>query len=152
MKDQNFKQIHQLFYQRSVFFVKKRKTKNKSTEALTLYIDDRAITTIKTAAEKKNDYLIIIIPDLIASETHYHSSCYRQNCKINYAKETTGVDENEHEHEKEAYREVVTFCIELANDPDVVPVSELITMMAKKLEKNGKELSTSWKKNFSRKF
>ena len=43
---------------------------------------------------------------------------------------------------------MVTFCIELANDPDVVRVSELITMMAKKLEKKGKELSTSWKKNF----
>ena len=102
---------------------------------MTLCIDDRAIKTIKTAAEKKNYCLIISIPDLIVSEAYYHSSCYRQYCKLNYAKETTGVDENEHEHEKEAYREVVTLRIELANDPDVVPVSELITMMAKKLEK-----------------
>ena len=116
-------------------FCKKRKTKNKSTEALNLCIDDRVIKKIKTAAEKKNDYLIISIPDLIASEAHYHSSCYRQYCKLNYAKETTGVDENEHEHKKEACREVVIFRIELANGPDVVPVSELITMMAKKLEK-----------------
>ena len=59
-------------------FCKKRKTKNKSTEALTLCIDNRAMTTIKTAAEKKNDYLIISIPNLIASEAHYDSSCYRQ--------------------------------------------------------------------------
>ena len=133
-------------------FCKKRKMKGNSTEKISLCIDERAQNAIISAATKKNDFEILSINDLIAVEARYHSSCYKQYCKINYLLETFN-DENdlENDDEKEAYKDVIFFCMGLEEEPDVVPVSELTDMMTKKLKQKGKELSISSKKNFSRK-
>ena len=132
-----------------LFCKKDKRTKSKTRESLSLCIDLRAENSIKSAAKKKGDFVLLGIPDLIAAEAYYHKSCYKQYLKVNY--ETERESSTYKEAEKAAYKNVVSFCVELHLNPDVVPLSFLINMMQNVFTEMNEEISNSVKKNLRRK-
>ena len=82
-------------------FCKKDKTKNRVREPLALL---RAEKSIRSAAKAIGDFVLLDIPDLIAAETRYHVTCYKQYIKVNYGKEKASSQYKE--NEKAAYKNV----------------------------------------------
>ena len=73
------------FFEKNVFFVRKKIYKNKTLEPIIQCCDFRAIDSIKTSATEKQDFNMIglLSQDLIGIEVHYHKSCY---CKYTVLK------------------------------------------------------------------
>ena len=134
-----------------LFCKKEKRTKSKTREPLALCIDIRAEKSIKSAATKKGDFIILGIPDLIASEAHYHKTCYKQYIKVNYENEKEKNTPSIKEAEKMAYRKIVEFCVKLQLNPDVIPLSFLNNMMENSFAETNDKMSYSAKKNLRRK-
>ena len=99
---------------RSCIFCKKNKYINRRLESLMLCMEFRAVDSIKKAARAANDFqmLVLALQDLIASEAHYHSSCYKS-----YTKTKSGKPKSAHkEVEVIAFKEVITICHELLKE------------------------------------
>ena len=66
-------------------FCKKDKYVKRIKERLVACLEFRAVQSIKAAVTKINDFqmLGLITDDLIATEAHYHSSCYKLDTNVN---------------------------------------------------------------------
>ena len=66
-------------------FCKRKRYRNKRIEPLMKCVEDRAVRSIRFAAEANNDFAILglLSKDIIASEAKYHSSCYKIYTKPN---------------------------------------------------------------------
>ena len=126
-------------------FCKRNRYRNKRIEPLIKCVEDRAIRSIRFAAEANNDFAII------ASEAKYHSSFYKIYTKpnSNVGKATSSVSKYK-EIEIKAFREVVAYCHELTTSTTVVPFSLLQKKMENVFIDNNLSITVSTKKNLRR--
>ena len=134
-----------------IFCEKSKKCKGmQSKEPLRLCIDQRATEAIISAATKQNDFSILSISDLIASEAHYHTTCYKKYTKA---------DNEEQKHiptdyqiaEKAALTMFGYFVFNLQNKPRVEKFSKAVNMIENEFKKRDIEINVSTKKNLRRK-
>ena len=131
-----------------IFCNGEKRLKNKGRENLTQCVETRAVTAIKLAAEKKEDFsiLALLANDLIAKEAHYHKSCYKSYMRINY-EQTKKVDRNQTTVEVVAYKEVVKYCHELQQKQQIVKFTTLTKILENVFKEKEEHLRDSVKKN-----
>ena len=124
-------------------FCKKDKYVKRIKERLVACLEFRAVQSIKAAVTKINDFqmLGLITDDLIATEAHYHSSCYKLDTKVNQDNViSVTTDQNEKAIYKSvefiAFKEVVKECYQLLENPTVLPYNKSFKTMEKVFEAN----------------
>ena len=104
-----------------------------------LCMEFRAVDSIKKAAKAANDFQMLALAsqDLIASEAHYHSSCYKSYTKTKSGKPKSADKVSYKEVEVIAFKEVITICHELLKEKQIKMFQELLKTMEKIFEDNG---------------
>ena len=116
-------------------FCRKNKYKNKVLEKLVKCVDKRASNSIIDAAKSSDNFYVkgLADQDLIARETHYHTSCYKIFTK---PQKVPSHNDPYKEAEQLTFKEVLRKCHELNLKPKITYFTELVrvtmdTMLSK---------------------
>ena len=132
---------------------RKKKYKFKILEPLIHYCDFRAMHSLKIIATQKNDFniLSILTQDLIAIEGHYHKSCY---CKYTLSNKNIDRDHQDEyaykTREQEAFKKIIDYLHELAQSSNLVPFTNISSMMEDTMMDLGVEITSSTKRHLKR--
>ena len=132
-----------------LFCKKIKRNKDKTKESLSLCIDKRTEESIKSAATNMGDFALLGILDMIAAEARYHRTCYRQYLTVNYKKQR--LSSSYSDAENEAYKKVISFCVELPFYPKIIPFTSLLEIMKTTLAEKNEVISDASNKYLRRK-
>ena len=151
---------HSRVFERICVFCEKAKylKGTKTREALIQCVDLRADSTIRRAAEGKNDprILAIVTRELVAAEACYHKSCYTRNIQGAVSNGDKKEEDECPEYtnaESQAYENLFTYIeTRLLQNPRIVRMVELYTLFTSFLKSQGvAEIKESTQTHFRRK-